>query len=123
MNFESSEDAHDEEVIAELSSGDLTATVILVPDKVMKHNPGPRIWSTLDDTRVVVTFNRKAFEWRVRHIMTRFRERYPAESQEVIHELAEQEMRRAMVNVAEKALDDYFIVTGVAHLGVDATAD
>jgi len=120
MDFESSEDAHAEDIIAELTSGDLTATVILVPDKVMKHHSGPRIWATLDETRVVVSFNRKAFEWRVRRIMEQFRGRYPSESQDVIHELAEQEMRHAMVRVTKDALEDYFIVTGVAHLGVDS---
>jgi len=121
MNFESSEDAHGEDIVAELTSGGLTATLVLVPDEVMKHNPGPRIWATLDETRVVVTFNRKAFLWQRRKVMERFHRRYPSEGLEFITTVAEQELRHALVRQAEKALEDYFIVTGVAHLGVEAT--
>lgn len=106
----------DPNVIAELGSGKLTALVMFAGEEVMNDEPGPKIFSTLDEHRVIVTFNSKVFEWRVKTLYENFTEKRPDLSPGAIMKQCQESMIDAMLKATFEALDDYYAVNGLSHL-------
>lgn len=106
----------DPNILAEVASGELTALIMFVDESIMKTDPGPQIHPTLDETRVIVTLNKKIFDERVEILASAFHEKSGIDIDDLrrrcTHELAS-----AMLGRTLEMLDGYYDVNGVGHLG------
>jgi len=109
----------EDNVLAEVTSGTLSAVIVLAGDKAMKGEAGPLIWTTLDDNRVVVSFNEKAFNWRVKKMVDHFAMKNPDEDRKAIERECRHRIGNKMLEQSSAALDQYFIAKGLTHLGED----
>lgn len=116
MNFNSKED---DGVLAEFTSGELSAVVMLADDEAMKGESGPIIWTTMDENRVIVSFNEKAFNWRVQKMFKHFSNKNPEISEEEIMRECRLKLGGKMLEQSGEALDQYFQLKGLSHLGED----
>lgn len=112
----------EDNVLAEVQSGTLSAVIVLAGDKAMKGEAGPLIWTTLDDSRVVVSFNEKAFNWRVKKMVEHFTKKNPDEDPNSIERECRNKIGDKMLQQSMDALDQYFIAKGLTHLGEDEDA-
>ena len=108
--------SNDKSVIAELGSGKLTALVMFTSDEIMKDEAGPQIHPTLDEHRVIVTFNSKVFEWRVKSLFENYSEKRPEVAPGAIMKQCQESMIDAMLKATFEALDDYYALNGLSHL-------
>lgn len=82
----------------------------------MNDEPGPKIFPTLDENRVIVTFNSKVFEWRVKTLYDNFTDKRPDLSPGAIMKQCQESMIDAMMNTTMEALDEYYALNGLSHL-------
>jgi hypothetical protein len=108
--------SQDQSVIAELGSGQLTALVMFASEEIMNDEAGPQIHPTLDENRVIVTFNSKIFEWRVKNLFETYSEKRPDVSPGAIMKQCQESMLDAMLKATFEALDDYYALNGLSHL-------
>lgn len=108
--------SNDKSVIAELGSGKLTALIMFASEEIMKDEAGPQIHPTLDEHRVIVTFNSKVFEWRVKTLYENFSEKRPDVAPGAIMKQCQESMIDAMLKATSEALDDYYALNGLSHL-------
>lgn len=110
-------DEENDNVIADITSGKLSAVIMFAEDEAMKREAGPVIYPTLDETRVVVSFNKKAFNWRVKKMTESLMGRNPEMDYSTAERTSRQRLGAKMMQQASNAVDEYFQAHGLAHLG------
>ena len=104
-------------ILFELSSGELSATVILAGNLAMQHDAGPAIHETFDEKRVIVSFNKKAYKWRIKKLIDQFTESRAYEPREVIEQECQNQMMKAYLALTIQALQEHFESKGLEGFG------
>lgn len=104
-------------VLFELNSGELSATVILAGNLAMQHDPGPTIHETFDEKRVIVSFNKKAYKWRVKKLVDHFAESRAYEDREVLEKECQNQLHKSYLAQTIQALQNHFESKGLDGFG------
>jgi hypothetical protein len=103
-------------VIFELEMGELSAVAMLAHDDVMAGEPGPVVFRTLEDTRVILAFNASVFRARVDRLERHYRRERNGIDCDGARSHVEGLLITSMTDVAHRVAGNYFKSIDVHHL-------